>query len=205
MDRFLQTPSEQLTRKDVVQFLPLHFDSGFVSQQLQSDAAKFNEELNQANASHSACCRSIDDALGNLATAPDATQLRKAVGDRADNTLNDVQRLARLWSQKVDLVNRYSDEIEQEAPIARLKATAKRDEVLSSLADLGFDINRAGFNSEQFVAMNHPEARELARAANALEEICRNLPQRLKKESEGAAHAERYVRAVADRYVAGKL
>ncbi|QDV78910.1 hypothetical protein [Botrimarina mediterranea] len=205
MDRFLQIPSEQLTRKDVVQFLPLHFDSGFVSQELKSDAAKFNEELNQANASHTACCRSIDDALSNLAKAPDAAELRKAVGERADNTLNDVQRLARLWSRKVELVARYREEVERDAPIARSKATAKRDEVLNSLRDLGFDINRAGFNNEQFVAMNHPEARELMRAANALEEICRTLPQRIKAESEGAAHAERYVRAVAERYVAGKL
>jgi hypothetical protein len=209
MERFLTIPADKLSREDVVHFLPIHGSLDYASPELQAEAAAFDDELGKVNARHRACCQSIDDALANLTQAPDAAQLRNAVGERADNTLNDVQSLARLWVQKVDLLQRYSDEIEAKSEAAASEAKAKAEDVLRSLKGLGFDVDRdptqGGIDFAQFVKTRHPEAKRLQLRANQVDGVRRAIPQRLKSETDGARHAESYARAVAGRYVAGKL
>jgi ABC-type transporter Mla subunit MlaD len=208
-EQFLRTQSNRLKREDVVQLLAIGAEFEFASDELQAEVDDLNAEVAKVNADHCACCKTIDDALANLAKAPDAGELRKAVGQRADNTLNDVQRIAQLWNRKLDLFQRYAAEIEQTAETAEAAATAKRDEVLRALAQMGFTVDAPqeteGVNWKLFAESRHPEARALHERAENLKSIRQGMPRRVKAEKECAAHAEHYVRTVAERYVAGKL
>lgn len=209
MDQFLRIPADRLTRDNVVQFL--HLDDAFehASEELQAEVTAFNRDVAEVNAKHCECCKSIDDAKANLAKAPDAAQLRKAVGENADNKLTDAHHLARLWSKRVELVERYKAEVERVAETAHAESEAKKEEVLESLATLGFNAfgpsETEGINWPMFAQSRQPDARRLKEKADDLATVRQGLPQRLVSERKAAAHAERYCAAVADRYVGGKL
>lgn len=204
MERFLTCNPQQLTRELVVQFLPIHEIN--LSSEVQSRVDAFNAEISRTNSVAAETERAVNEAVSNVTETDDANKLLDALDAKKRHLISDAQALARLWTQRLELLGVVMPDRLQASEVAQAEGEQLLGEVTQGLRELGFDTDRTtGFNMPALARHGHSGVRAKFDRAGGSRSSHEALRKDRRRTETGIEQAKAFVRAIADRIASGKV